>query len=313
VSRYGDQLEVSNSEIQSFLDCHRRWWLSYYRALKPRYEKPHGPLSLGSRVHTALEEGFSTPGRAEAMWKVFAKTIEDDYALARELDCVEEFEKDCELALVMLQGFVQWAAEEGLDAGWDVVSSERIVKAPPIDIAGTNVVLKGKLDQMVRRESDGSLFMRDWKTTITFKLVMLQFLPQLKTYLTLLQLTEPESRVTGGQFVFLRKVKRTARAVPPFYMTYERTVSSTEMSAFWDQTVGTMWRMVEATAALDRGESHHGVVPPRPTRDCSWRCPFYLCCDMFDDGSNVEAYLEANFEVTDPYAYYDEDDKKEIE
>jgi RecB family exonuclease len=311
VSRYGNQLEISNSEAQAFLDCHRRWWLSYYRRLKPKYEAPIGPLSIGSRVHRALEEGYSSPGREEALWKVLAETIEADYALARELDCVEQFEKDCELALIMLQGFVQWASEEGLDAGWEVVSAERIVKAPAISVGGIDVVLKGKLDQMVRRDMDGALFMRDWKTTQTLKLVMMQFMPQLKMYLTLLALTEPDARVSGGQFVFLKKVKRTARAEPPFYLLHEEYVSPQQMSNFWDQTMGTLERMVEATLRLDAGESHHRLVPPRPTRDCSWRCPFYLCCDMFDDGSNVELYLEVNYEVTDPYAYYDDNPTKE--
>lgn len=313
MSRYGDILEVSNSENQAFMDCRRRWWLSYYRALKPKYEAPIGPLSIGSRAHRALEEGYSTPGRADAMYKVLAESIEADYALARELDCVEQFEKDCELVLIMLQGFVDWAAEEGMDAGWEVVSSERIVKAPPVVIRGLPVVLKGKLDQIIRRDMDGMLFMRDWKTTATLKLVMMQFKPQLKTYLTLLKLTEPEAVVSGGQFVFLKKVKRTVKAIPPFYHVEEILPSRIEMASFWLELIGTMERMVDATLRLDAGEDHHGVVPPRPTRDCSWRCPFYSCCDMFDDGSDVERYLNDFYEVTDPYAYYDDNPYKETQ
>lgn len=311
MARYDDQLEISNSEIQAFLDCTRRWWLSYYRKLRPSYEAPVGPLSIGSRVHRALEEGYSSPGRVEEMRRVLAESIEADYALAHELGVVDQFEKECELALIMLEGFVEWAADEGMDAGWEVIAHERIVKTPPIMINDVQVVLKGKLDQMIRREMDGAVFMRDWKTTQTLKLVMMAFMPQLKMYLLLLALTEPDSRVTGGQFVFLKKVKRTARAEPPFYHIEEAFPSNTEMASFWEQTMGTLGRMVDTTLALDAGGNHHALVPPRPTRDCSWRCPFYHGCPMFDDGSDVERYLADNFEETDPYAYYDDNPTKE--
>jgi hypothetical protein len=247
---------------------------------------------------------------------VLAELIESDRLLAEEAgpDVEKQFWSEAELCLIMLEGFIDWAAEEGLDADWEVVAHERIVKAPPIEIHGENVVLKGKLDQMIRRAMDGALFMRDWKTTQTMNPVMIAFRPQLKMYLLLLALTEPEAQVSGGQFVFLKKVKRTARANPPFYSVEQLYVGPREMDTFWTQTVGTLQRLVRTQQALEAGGSHHGLVPPRPTRDCAWRCPFYRCCDMFDDGSDVEAYLAANFEAGDPYAYYGLDDKdKETE
>lgn len=313
MTKYGDTLEVSNSEIQSFNDCRRRWWLTYHRGLRPLEEKPVGPLAVGSRVHLALEHGYSTPGREEAARKVLAESIAEDYPKAVALGVEKEFLSEAELCLAVLEGFFVWASEEGLDAGWDVVEHERLVKAPPIRVSGQDVILKGKLDQVVRHEGTGQLWMRDWKTTATLKLLMLPFAPQLKTYLLLLQLTEPEAQVNGGVFVFLKKNKRTARAEPPFYLQETVYVSTTERENFWASTLGNLTRIVEATAALDRGEDHHRVVPARPTRDCSWRCPFVTCCEMFDDGSNVELYLEHNYRVSDPYEYYgiDEDNGQE--
>lgn len=313
MTKYGETLEVSNSEIQSFMDCRRRWWLTYHRGLRPIVEAPTGPLAIGSRVHLALEHGYSTPGREEAARAILAKSIAEDYPKAVELGIEKEFLSEAELCLAVLEGFFQWAAEEGLDAGWEVVEHEHLVKAPPIRINGQDVILKGKLDQTVRDERTGQLWLRDWKTTVTLKLSMLPFAPQLKTYLLLLQLTEPEAQVNGGVFVFLKKNKRTAKAEPPFYMKETMYVSNVQRENFWNATLGTLGRIVETTAALDRGEDHHSVVPARPTRDCSWRCPFFLCCDMFDDGSQVESYLEQNFRVTDPYEYYGIDETKELE
>jgi RecB family exonuclease len=313
MTRYEDVIETSNSEVQAFRDCERRWWLSYFRRLRLKRETVIGPLSIGGRVHKALEEGYSTPGRAKALRKVLAESIEEDYPKAVEAGEVEQFESECELAVIMLEGFIEWASEEGLDAGWEVMSHERIVKAPPIRLAGENVVLKGKLDQIVRREMDGSLWMRDWKTTITMKPVMMAFGPQLKMYRLLLALTEPEAKVSGGQFVFLKKVKRTTRANPPFYSVEQMYVSSTEMENYWKQTLATVERMVQTTLALEAGGDHHKLAPPRPTRDCEWRCPFYAVCPMFDDGSRVEQLLLDAYEVSDPYAYYDDPDNKETE
>ncbi len=307
MTRYGDVLEVSNSEVQSYMDCKRRWWLTYYRSLRVKREAPIGPLNIGSRTHKALEEGYSSPGREEALFKVLHETIEADYPKAIELGVVEQFEKECELVLIMLRGFVEWAAEEGLDAGWEVVSHERIVRSPILRIGTQDVLLKGKLDQIIRRLMDNSLWMRDWKTTVYKQPVLMAFGPQLKMYRLLLALTEPDAQVTGGQFVFLRKVRRTTRAEPPFYMTEDIHVNVAQMEAFWAQLLGVIGQLVETNFRLDAGEDHHKVVPPRPTRDCSWRCPYYAICDMFDDGSNVEGMLEALYERVDPYAYYDED------
>lgn len=313
MTRYGETLEISNSEIQTYLDCKRRWWLSYYRGLRLKAEAPIGPLSIGSRVHNALEQGYSSPGREAAMRRVLAESIEKDYPLAIELDVLEQFEKECELALIMLEGFVDWAAEEGLDAGWEVLSEERIVRSPTLRIASQDVVLKGKLDQIVKRDMDDSVWMRDWKTTQEKAPIMMAFKPQIKTYLLLLQLTEPDSRVSGAQIVFLRKVKRTARAEPPFYMQEQVYISSTEMESFWKSLLGVLSQIVETDWALGAGGDPLTLAPARPTRDCSWRCPYYSVCDMFDDGSDIERYLDDLYVVADPYAYYDDPDHEETE
>lgn len=299
-------VETSNSELQTWMDCKRRWWLQYYRQLRPAAEKPDGPLAIGSRVHGSLESGYSTPGREAAARALLAQSIEDDYPKAAALgdDVLKKFESEAELCLIMLEGFYEWAAEEGLDAEWEVVSHEQILKAPPILVHGESVVLKGKLDQIVRRMMDGALFMRDWKTTQEKSPLMMAFRPQLRMYLLLLALTEYDAQVSGGQFVFLRKVKRTARAVPPFYFVEPVYVAPREMESFWVEVNGTLSNMVQDVHRLDAGEDHRAVVPPRPTRDCSWRCPFVGCCEMFDDGSRVEDYLAANFRQGDPYEYY---------
>ena len=51
---------LSNSEIQVFKDCRRKWWLGYYRRLQPKQKQFTGALALGSRIHEALDIHYST-------------------------------------------------------------------------------------------------------------------------------------------------------------------------------------------------------------------------------------------------------------
>ena len=51
---------LSNSEIQVFKDCRRKWWLGYYRRLQPKLQNFTGALALGSRIHEALDRHYST-------------------------------------------------------------------------------------------------------------------------------------------------------------------------------------------------------------------------------------------------------------
>jgi len=53
-------VRLSNSEIQTFKDCRRRWWFTYYRRLQPKEKQRTGALALGSRIHEALDQHYST-------------------------------------------------------------------------------------------------------------------------------------------------------------------------------------------------------------------------------------------------------------
>jgi hypothetical protein len=54
-------------------------------------------------------------------------------------------------------------------------------------------------------------------------------------------------------------------------------------------------------------------VYPRPSRDCSWKCPFLAVCPIMDDSKpeTWNALLEAHYVKTDPYERYTEDERKE--
>ena len=68
-------IQITNSEVSTFKGCRRRWYLGYYRRLKPKTKDYTGPLALGSRVHRALELYYST---GEALLDVWAGLVATD-------------------------------------------------------------------------------------------------------------------------------------------------------------------------------------------------------------------------------------------
>jgi len=94
-------IRISNSEIQTFKDCRRRWWFTYYRRLQPKMENYTGALALGSRIHEALDQYYSTGiPLLDAHSNLVAKdmkTLTDQYRDTTEL------ETEAELGRVMLE------------------------------------------------------------------------------------------------------------------------------------------------------------------------------------------------------------------
>lgn len=296
--------KVSNSEIQTFKDCKRKWWLSYYRRLKPREQKFSGPLALGSRVHEALDQHYST-----------GVDLVEAYNLLLEQDKMEvqanggwavDLDSEGDLGRIMLEGYLEWAAEEGIDADLDMISTEEILSMPMFNGA---VELQGKLDMRVRRKSDGVRMFRDFKTVGTsFSQYMetAQSNEQIMTYMLLEHANNPNEneRSEGGIFTLLRKVKRTAAAKPPFYAQFEVSHNVFTLRSFWKRIHGEVAELMGLKKALDEGASHQQVAYPHFTGDCKWKCPFVSICPMFDDGSAVEELVENLYVVSDPYDYY---------
>ncbi len=141
---------------------------------------------------------------------------------------------------------------------------------------------------------------------------------QMKHYLMLLTLREVEKddytmmSVAGALYTVLRKSMQSQTATPPFYARVEVYHNLHERDAYTAKINGELERIEEAEKNLALGAHHHTVVPPRPTNDCAWKCPFFSICPMFDDGSGVESMLEAHFTTGKPLDYYNPT-KKETE
>lgn len=302
-------VRLSNSEIQTFKTCRRKWWLTYYRRLQPKYREPTGALALGSRIHAALDDYYSngTP-LLEAHTNL---VVAEKSLLISEFRDTYELEKEAELGHIMLEGYLQWVEENGIDAELEMVSTEETVIVP---LFGGDVELQGKLDMRVRRKADGVRMFRDFKTVGGSLSDFANLAPmneQILTYMILEQLKEgEEQRTDGGIFTMLKKVKRSAKASPPFYDQIEVRHNVFTLRSFWDRLHGTIADLMRVRTALDEGQNHAYVAYPRPSRDCKWSCPFFAVCNLIDDGSAAEQAITEMFEVADPYAYYGEDKTK---
>ena len=304
-----EPLHISNSEVQTYKDCRRKWWLSYYRRLQPKSKQMTGALALGSRIHEALDMYYS---KNIPLLDAHSQLVDNDKKILVEAyRDTYDLESEAELGRIMLEGYLQWVEENGIDAELDMISTEEIISMPLLD---NSVVLQGKIDMRVRRKADGVRMFRDFKTvggSFTDFSSMAHMNEQILTYMMLETAQNKEGeRSEGGIFTLLKKVKRSANARPPFYEQLEVRHNVFALRSFWQRIHGTLSDMLNTRKALDEGGDHRFVAYPRPSRDCKWKCQFFTICPMFDDGSAAEAAIEDAFEVSNPYAYYGVEEKK---
>ena len=298
-----DPVRISNSEIQTFKDCRRRWWFTYYRRLRPKVEEFTGALALGSRIHEALDRYYSN---GQPLLEAHADLVREDMKkMNDEYRDTSALETEAELGRVMLEGYLEWVELNGIDAELEMISTEEVIERPMMD---GRVTLQGKIDMRVRRKIDGVRMFRDFKTVggsfADFGSIA-HMNEQVLTYMILEEAQNQEGeRSDGAIFTMLRKVKRGAYAKPPFYDQIEVRHNKFALRSFYERLEGTLTDILRARDALDAGESHFRHVYPKPSRDCKWKCQFFAICPLVDDGSAAEAAISDAFAVADPYGYY---------
>lgn len=305
--KYPETTSVSNSEIQTHMDCKRKWMLGYYYGLSPKNRPTHGALALGTRVHYALEMYYTND---DDPVEVYKKSVEEDRIwILAEGRPTDEFDKEAELGRLMLSGYMEWLEETGADSDLEIVAAEEMLSLPIMD---GKVNLVGKLDMRVKRKHDGVKLVMDHKTAVAAsnvtKLSHMAWQPKMYMLLEMLKEDDPEKRCDGMIYNILKKSKRTAAAKPPFYERTEVRHNRNTMNAFWLQVHGAIQDILATRKALDDGFDHQLVANPRPTNDCSWKCEFYAVCPLMDDGSAADRFIQDFYEQKSPYEYYGEDD-----
>lgn len=306
-----EKVFITNSEIQTYKDCKRKWWLQYYRALKPKDKSYLGPLPLGVRIHSALEYYYTTGDNPVDQYNRLANA--DARAFMDTPDAafdekVKKFNSENDLGRIMLEGYMDWMSEENPDAELKVVAPE--MKLSHTLEEDPRVTIMGKTDMKVKRASSGATAILDFKSAQTFSMYYetAHMSEQLMLYIMLERL-DPKGfgKVDGGIYRLLKKVKRTGTAKPPFYEDLNVRFNDTQLKNFWDRTVAVVLDIMKTRDSLDSGVSHQIAAYPSPTRDCTWKCPFFKMCTMLDDGSMAEEFLKDFYEPVDPNARYEEE------
>lgn len=297
-------LTLSNSTIKTFKRCRRHWYLAYYLqyGTDPTRRNPATVADLGTRVHLALEAHYGydlDPLEALRVAYYYAKMEFPRYE--------DDLTAEHGYARAMVTGYLDWAADEGIDAETEVLATEELIQREFPLRDGDTVTIMGKLDQKVRRISDGAIRFRDFKTVGTLtKAHLLVLDEQMRLYSLLERLNAGDTgeRADGGLYSMILRSKRTPKANGPFFRQVEVTYNERDHESMMLRTQATAMDIRDTVVELDSGGDHRELTPPNPGDYCSWGCPFTLICPMMDDGSRWEDALRANFVKQDPYAYY---------
>jgi hypothetical protein len=236
-----------------------------------------GALALGSRIHEALDMYYS---KDIPLLEAHSQLIDiDKKILVESYRDTYDLESEAELGRIMLEGYLQWVEENGIDAELEMISTEEIISMPLLD---NSVVLQGKIDMRVRRKADGVRMFRDFKTvggSFTDFSAMAHMNEQILTYMMLETAQNKEGdRSEGGIFTMLKKVKRSANAKPPFYEQLEVRHNVFTLRSFWQRMHGVLTDMMNTRKYLDEGGDHRFIAYPHATRDCKWKCSFFSIC-----------------------------------
>lgn len=296
----------SNSEISTFKDCKRKWWLTYRRQLGLKTQEVIGPRPIGTGVHHALATHYSGVGEPiQALRELHA---EWELVLVQEGKDLKRFRSESELQQIMITGYLQWLEETGADSDLEVIATETYLEARLTIPGREDVLIIGKIDLRVRKRSDGSMWILDHKTVTNFaaKIFMIKSDEQMLHYHLLEILQDTGLRSGGAIYSMMRKVKRSARAIPPFYQRVDIRHNRLQIENYTTRLKATIGDILQCEERLDNGESHQTVVYPNPKDTCSWKCDFRDVCPLFDDGSRAEDMLRIVYTSTDPLARYDD-------
>lgn len=328
----GYKYYISHSELAAWKRCRRKWYLAWYRKLTPRLTTFSSAAQSGTRVHEALSYWYVAPTepridplhahaqivdteQKELLSNLIAAGVDEIVYVSQ----FQEFEKVVSVERSMLEGYMQWLTETGADEEFDVISSETPLVVPLVDMRVLTIPIMlfgiGILDVRVRRKSNGDIAFLDHKTvaSLTQALPTLRQNEQMLHYMLLEAISDGQGLQgdmkdvipAGAYYNMLRRVKRTGSAKPPFFDRKFISHTLHEVRSHAAHVVGASRDIIETGIRLKNGmDDMHQIVYPSVRQECSWDCPFFSVCSLFDDGSHAEAMLEARYTKHDPLDRY---------
>lgn len=284
---------LTNGELAAYRRCHRKWWLAYVRGLKrkawDRLEDKTSAMNVGSAAHLGLQTLYEGGTKEQAV--AAAQTYVDGQT---------------DLPGIMVEGYVEWLEESGVDANLEVVEVERTMQAE----LPSGRLIWAKADIRGRELDTDRYVVMDHKTCggVDEYDARANLLTQPKHYLLAERLSGQPAVEWAGQWYYnlLKRVKRTVRAKPPFFKRLPVYSTDRELKAYAKRVEQQAGEMEELEYRL-RENPDLGPIEayPNPTNDCTWDCPFFAVCPHFDRSPEAaELMLEAAYEEGDPLAHH---------
>jgi hypothetical protein len=306
---------VSYSSIKQWATCPRQGYLGQHLGLQRMDEPRTGAMPFGSRVHVALELFGKSHWRiAPALiWK---KLMDREFEIAEEKGWPHNLDKESKLGQTMLEGFHDWMEEEGIFANWTVIGIEQklhtVLTVRLDDGQEIDVRMQGKLDVRTQRNSDGAVFVDDYKTTASLSedAIVAKLQESQGPLYTILERRQapPDQWSAGFILTMLRKVQRGPRSNPPYYMRIVEPYSDAKLKAAERNIIAEITQIAGVVDKLEQGAPHLDVAPARAGWWCK-TCPFRIPCMEMADGnvSGANRLILDNYVSGNPLARYDED------
>lgn len=299
----------SHSEMSTFKECRRKWYLNYYLKLRRRRESLSKPRDTGILVHAALHNfyvsgGLNGPGAEDLMRQYLVNARDADMLKVQTEDERKIITDVHETADILCRGYVEWLHETGADLDYKFDQTERELRAPG-PVVGTEIM--GIIDLGGTDVRSGDLMVMDTKVTNSFDTMLktLHLMEQGPMYAVLAKILDPNPQ-RGFRVVWnmIKRNKQTKAAKPPFFQRYELAINADQLRQFYVQLQGQIEEILRLEQRLNDGESHIQVAYPTPTTDCSWKCPYFQVCGAMNDLTRNDV----NFLIS---AYYSTPEERE--
>lgn len=291
-------IKIRQSELAGWVSCRRQNVLQYAEGWnwpeRDKFTRPPSKADIGTLVHSGLEVYY----RDGVQPHIYIGAEGQRLAAEREDGLIKPWSDAYNLAFLMTKGYVEWVEETGIDAGLVITGVEREMEVYWGEVNGYDVFITGHID-LEALDALGRPILIDHKSVATLTDTNGPMDFQRATY-AMLRRMEDGTKYAALFHNQLRRVKRTATAKPPFYARPEITLNDDQMRKQWQTVNVIVHEIVGARKRLDAGEIkvNDPSLYPRPSRDCSWRCPYFNACPMMDDGADWEWYLSSTMERT---------------
>lgn len=275
-------LEVRASALSAFLDCERRFYWEYVRAIEPDYppgQRPWQSVDTGSAVHAGIAAYYDPEfPNADPCQAVL------DWAIDHGFDPLNpDVRQGLDLAIIMVEGHISDVESDGVDTAEETLWCEKQLSAT-LDIDGWKATVHGKPDRLIRSKVTGEIILEDTKTAQHLD-SSLGHITQLGRYAVLLRLAgEPYPNIVRTNQI--KKVKRTKDG--PFYSRPWLPFNQDAYDQHFDDLVETLRRMIDRLSKDQR-------MIPHVTTECSWKCRVQDLCIAQSHGDDYEAIVEINY------------------